>query len=128
MSIDELRTKLLNDLGALNINTDGMTLVVKPYSKSFYGRYYPKDNRIFLYAYKDPERTCMYPYNQLMKTLLHEVVHFIQWNDPEYVRVKGVMHNAEFHKIYNRLESLYKRKVMMNRVKLHSEIWDCCSQ
>ena len=126
MSIDELRTKLLNDLRALNINTDGMTLVVKPYSKSFYGRYYPKDNRIFLYAYKDPERTCMYPYNQLMKTLLHEVVHFIQWNDPEYVRVKGIMHNEEFYRIYNSLERQYKRKVMMNRVKPITKMGKSC--
>ena len=126
MSIDELRTKLLNDLRELNINTDGMTLVVKPYSKSFYGRYYPKDNRIFLYAYKDPERTCMYPYNQLMKTLLHEMVHFIQWNDPEYVRVKGIMHNEEFYRIYNSLERQYKRKVMMNRVKPITKMGKSC--
>ena len=126
MSIDELRTKLLNDLRALNINTDGMNLVVKPYSKSYNGRYYPKDNRIFLYAYKDPNRTCMYPYFRLMKTLLHEVVHFIQWNDPEYVRVKGIMHNEEFYRIYNSLERQYKRKVMMNRVKPITKMGKSC--
>lgn len=126
MSIDELRTKLLNDLRALNINTDGMTLVVKPYSKSYNGRYFPKDNRIFLYAYRDPNRTCMYPYSRLMKTLLHEVVHFIQWNDPEYVRVKGIMHNEEFYRIYNSLERQYKRKVMMNRVKPITKMGESC--
>lgn len=126
MSVDELRTKLLNDLRALNINTDGMTLVVKPYSKSYNGRYFPKDNRIFLYAYRDPNRTCMYPYSRLMKTLLHEVVHFIQWNDPEYVRVKGIMHNEEFYRIYNSLERQYKRKVMMNRVKPITKMGKSC--
>ena len=122
LTLKDLEIRLLNDLKTLNINTENLELVVKPYSKSYYGRFYPKNNRIFVYPYRNPDRTCMYPYTQLFKTALHEAVHFIQWNDPDYVRIKGVMHNEEFYRIYNKLENQYKRKLVMKRVKLLTEV------
>lgn len=122
MSLLDLEHKLLSDLRALGIDVRGFELVLKPFSKSYYGRYVPRSKKIFLYAYEDSETTTMYRYSNLFKTLLHEVVHHIQWSDPDYVRIKGVMHNEEFYKIYNRLLAEHNRKVMSNRVKRFKSI------
>lgn len=115
-NLNTLRDKLLCDLRTLNIDVEGFELVLKPFSKTYYGRYSPKNRRITLYVYSDEKCTKQYRYSQLFETTLHEVVHFIQWTDPDYVRVKGVMHNAEFYKIYNRLLSIHKRKRVLKRV------------
>ena len=115
-NFDTLKDRLLCDLKSLRINVEGFELVLKPFSKSYYGRYVPKSKKIFLYVYSDKEQNHLYKYSQLFETLLHEVVHYLQWTDPDYVRVKGVMHNEEFFKLFNRLLSEHKRKRVLKRV------------
>lgn len=94
-----LYSQLLEDLKTIGIEHN-FTLILKPYSKSWFGAYRPQQNTITLYVYKDIECTQLYPYKDLLLTLIHEAVHCIQWGDPHYTRVKGTMHNPEFYCMY----------------------------
>lgn len=108
----ELKDRLLNDLKKLKLKVD-FTLIIKGYSSSFFGRYNPNNNRLFLYVYPYPQQDFMYPYEEIFKTLLHEVCHCIQHSDKDFVRVKGVMHNKDFYLLYNSLvEKSYKLKIL----------------
>ena len=78
-------------------------LILKDYSKRLLGRYNPNNKNLTLYVYPYKRGVYMYPYEELFKTFIHEVVHFIQHNNPSFIRVKGVMHNEEFYKIYDEL-------------------------
>ena len=113
-----LRQRLLNDLMTLGIDTKGFELVLRPFSKSYYGRYLPKTKKVFVYVYADKELNSLYPYEQLFRTVLHEVVHHIQWSSSEYVRVKGIMHDEEFYKLYNKLLSKHKEKGAINVIEI----------
>lgn len=102
MTIEQIKHNLIADLTAL-CNVAGFELILKPYSKSYYGRYIPKHKRIVLYVYKDSNLQELYSYEELFSTALHEYTHHIQWCDPNFKRVKGIMHNAQFYEIFNRL-------------------------
>ena len=106
--IQEYKDRIIKDLKSLNIDTEGFKLVLKPFSKSYYGRYKVSTKTIWVYIYADKQCTKLYPYDRLFETVLHECVHHIQWSDPHYIRVKGVMHNPEFYLIYNRLIRKYR--------------------
>ena len=116
--MNALKERILNDLIKIGIDTKGFELVLRPFSKSYYGRYLPKTQKVFVYVYADKELNNLYPYNQLFRTVLHEVVHHIQWSDPEYVRIKGVMHNTEFYRLYNKLLRKHERKMSSNVIKI----------
>ena len=92
-----LLVKYLNELGI----DDDFKLELKNYSKSLFGRYNPNNNTIVLYVYDSPEQIQSYTVWDLLKTLIHEVCHYEQWNDPKFVRHKGVMHNTDFWGRYN---------------------------
>lgn len=124
-SLIGLKERLLSDLRTLDIDTKGFELSLRPFSKSYYGRYDPKTKTIIVYAYSDKGLTNLYPYGQLFETLVHEVVHHLQWVNPEYVRVKGIMHNEEFYKMYNKFIRVYKRKLVFKRVKTFAEVRSC---
>lgn len=117
--MDELKDRLLSDIELLGIELD-FDLIVKPYSKTFYGRYDPNTRRVFLYAYKGPKCITLYPYKDLFYTTLHEVVHHLQWSDPNFVRVRGVMHDPQFYRMYNRYKAkaraLFLRREVIRRV------------
>lgn len=121
-NLEILKDRLLCDLKTINIDIKGFELNLRPFSKSYYGRYTPKSKKIFLYVYSNSGLTNMYSYSKLFETLLHEVVHHIQWTDPDYVRVKGVMHNEDFYRIYNKLLTAYKRKRVLKRVFDNSKV------
>lgn len=108
--LNDLKERMISDLKTLNVNVKGFELVLRPFSKTYLGRFNPNNRKLFIYVYKDSHCTTLYSYGQLFDTLLHEVTHFIQWSDPNYERIKGVMHNSDFHKIYNKLLNEYKRK------------------
>lgn len=109
MTLSILRNRIHHDLKALGVDTESFELVLKPYSKTYYGSYVPEKKRVILYVFEDSERTTLFSYESLFSTAVHEVVHHIQWSNPEWKRVKGIMHDAEFYKTYNRL--LRKHKI-----------------
>ena len=100
-SKESLKEWLLFDLKNIGISISNEELEIKPYSSSCYGRYNVNKGKIIVYMYSDKECTTPYPYAELMETTIHEAVHYIQHHDPNFVRFKGVMHNAEFYHLYN---------------------------
>ena len=110
MILDELKHQLLVDLSAVGVNVqENFELVLRNYSKTYYGRYYPDKNRVVVYVYEDNALKKLYPYEKLFSTALHECVHHIQWSSPDYKRVKGVMHNTAFYRMFNSLLSVHKQ-------------------
>lgn len=111
-----LQDRIVKDLSAIGIPVC-FELLVKDYSKSFYGCYRPNTNRIYLYYYEDEGCNSPYTYEHLFRTAVHESVHAIQWNDPDFVRVKGVMHNEEFHRMFEHYMSLAEELVFREKVE-----------
>lgn len=107
MNVDELRHRLLSDLREINLPVDEVDVFLRPYSKTFYGRYFPVYDdskvrpKIYVYPYADKLGNFL-PYTKILETVIHEFCHHIQYaSAPEFVRVKGVMHNAQFWQLYN---------------------------
>lgn len=100
MPYETLRRSLLSDLSAIGCPCT-FDLCIKDYSKTFYGCYRTKTNRVFLYYYEDPAKTIPYSYDHLLDKAIHEAVHAQQWSDPDFVRVRGVMHDEEFYALYS---------------------------
>lgn len=109
----ELNRRLLQDIREIGITVD-FDLELKPYSKTYFGRYDPNVNRITVYMYEDIKCTRLVPYRELLMTTLHEAVHCIQWHNKSFVRRKGVMHDAEFYRILSvythKADNLLSRK------------------
>lgn len=88
-------------------------LTFKHYSKHFYGRYHrykPETGKlpnVSVFIFKNKEKTELYPFEDLVSTLIHEVCHHIQYSQPDFVRRKGVMHDKEFWDLYNAYMSAY---------------------
>ena len=106
MNKEELVTRLTKDLKSINVPIDEVDLYIRPYSKTYYGRYYPSVSedirpRLFIYPYKDKKGN-MYSYENVLCTTIHEMVHHIQHTDRSFIRLKGVMHDTNFWKLYNR--------------------------
>lgn len=97
----ELYTLLLRDIKKIGVDPSGFNLKLKPYSKTLYGRFNPNTFEIIVYVYRDKDRKTMYTYKELLLTLVHESIHYIQWSDKNFVRVKGVSHNSEFYRLLN---------------------------
>ena len=105
MSQEELITRLLSDLSLLKLPTNEVDIYIRPFSKTYYGRYFP--------VYNDEEtkpKIYLYP---LLQTVIHEFCHHLQYTSGSFVRNRGVMHNAEFWKLYNHY---------INRAKQYSMI------
>ena len=106
MNREELKAQLLFDLAQLKLPIDEVDLFIRPFSKSFYGRYFPVYNddkarpRIFIYPYENKRGKFM-SYDSILKTSIHELCHHIQYTDGSFVRVKGVMHDPQFWRLYN---------------------------
>ena len=96
----ELYQKLVGDLTLLNLPVEEVNIVLRPYSDTYFGRYFPDKQRIFVYPYKNKEGKFMC-YSQILCTSIHELVHHIQYQDPNFVRKKGIMHDPQFWKLYN---------------------------
>ena len=100
MREEELQHKLLMDLSDLNLPTDEVSIEIRPYSKSYFGRYIIKEKRILIYPYASKNGQ-LYSYNNILCTAIHEMVHHIQHQDPNFKRKKGVMHDTQFWRLYN---------------------------
>ena len=108
MTMDSLASRILLDLTSIGMPTD-FTLDLRGYSKIYEGRYDSAKKLMILYVKE--ENGDFIPYEDIIRVAIHEGVHHIQWqHDPNFVRIKGVMHNKEFKhllKIYTeRYESL----------------------
>lgn len=106
MTDKELEYRLVSDMREIGMPIDEVNLIIRPYSKTFYGNYFPKYDRkgkprIYIYPWADRKKTEMYPYALLVKNLIHELVHHIQHSNPKWSRLFGVMHDAEFYWLYN---------------------------
>lgn len=110
-----LTRKILSDLKLLGISPHELKYNIdfKHYSKRYYGRYIRKNqegeyiSRVFVYLFKNPEKTELYAYQDLLSTTVHEVCHHIQYEDPDFVRKKGVMHDKQFWDLYNSYMNRY---------------------
>lgn len=115
----ELKHRLLKDVREVGI-TVPFDLEIRPYSKTYYGRYDPNTNKITVYMYEDSDCTTEVPYKELLLTTIHEAVHCIQWSSESFVRRKGVMHDTEFYRLLNlytvRAESLIRKDALYARV------------
>ena len=113
MSQEELYHKLLTDLKTLNLPIDEVDIVLRPYSKTYYGRYFPNTQKIYVYPYENEAGEFM-KYSDILCTAIHEMVHHIQHQDPNFKRRRGVMHNPQFWKLYNHF---LDRAIKLNIIK-----------
>lgn len=116
--MQELYNALLNDLYKLGFNIHSFKLVLRPYSKSYFGRYYIATKEIYLYVFEDEKLKRFLPYYQLLDTLIHEAVHAKQSSNKNFVRKRGVMHDPEFKTLYNK----YHKKMLELRAEKEREV------
>lgn len=106
MSQDELKTRLLSDLSQISLPVYEVDLYIRPFSKTFYGRYFPVHNekqvkpKIYIYPYENEKEELM-TYDKILETSIHEFCHHVQYTSGSYVRNKGIMHDTQFWKLYN---------------------------
>ena len=99
-----LERNIYEVLEKLGLPTD-VTLDLRGYSKTYYGRYDIENQVITLYVLE--EDNTYLPYEKILQTAIHEAIHHFQHTkDKAFVRVHGVMHNQAFLKLE---EKLYKR-------------------
>lgn len=107
MDLDEIKSHLEHDLKSIGLPVEEVDIKFSNrYSKTYFALYYPKYNsrepHIRIYPYSSPDASSIYHYNNLLDTAIHEMCHHLQFRDPLYVRVKGVVHNEEFWELYGK--------------------------
>jgi hypothetical protein len=112
--VRELEKRLRRDLIRIGL-TENFNLDLRGYSKSYYGRYDPNTDTVILYPYKTAEGD-MYSYEELLMTLIHEVIHCKQWHDPSFKRLRGVMHDPEFKRLYHKYSDRAKALILFSEV------------
>ncbi len=120
MSINELQHRLLCDLRKLNLPIEEVEIYLRPFSKTYYGRYYPVMNtkmgvkpKIYVYPF-EKDGTVM-TYTQILKTVIHEFCHHLQYSRG-HTRIKGIMHDTHFWSLYNKYNSLADKLNMFGGV------------
>lgn len=94
----KLESYLISDIKLLGLPTD-FTLDLKGYSKKYYGRYYSHEKRIVVFIHD--QNGNILPYHEILDTVLHEAIHHYQhYHEKGFIRLKGVMHNLNFKKMY----------------------------
>ena len=124
--MQELEMRLRNDLSKVGLDDD-FTLSLRPYSKSYFGRYDIATSTIILYVYKTPKGE-MYPYEELLLTTIHEAIHCKQWHDPNYKRVKGVMHDLEFKRLYAMYSNRAKARILFKEATRYDSVYKTCGR
>lgn len=106
MTEEDLYSQLLYDLERINLPIDEVDIYFRPFSKTYYGRYFPVHSnkkhkpKIYIYPFADKEGNFL-DYEQVFSTAVHELCHHIQYSNACFVRNKGVMHDTQFWKLYN---------------------------
>jgi hypothetical protein len=94
---------------------------IRGYSARYFGKYDHNRGAVIIYALSGKEGGRMYPYREVFLTFLHERVHYEQYSDPNFVRYRGVMHDADFWRIYGehrrRAEALFLSRRLGKRRK-----------
>lgn len=114
---EDIQYRLLSDLRLLSLPVDEVDVFFRPYSKTFYGRYYPSRDeaitrpRLFIYPFANRAGELL-PYDVIMTTAIHEMCHHIQYTNG-HNRVRGVMHDTEFWKLYNHYVTRAQRLHLM---------------
>lgn len=97
--MDKIKQQLMKDIQSVGLPVD-FELELRGYSKVYNGRYESKKEKVILYPLKKNGE--LRDYEVLLRYAIHEAIHHYQWkHDPNFVRIKGVMHNVEFHKLEN---------------------------
>lgn len=101
------RDRLVRDLKLVGLPVDEVEIRTPKFSKKYYGFYTIKyanthidKPRVYVYLHEDEECECKYSYAFLLDTAIHEMCHHLQWRNPKFERIKGVMHDDEFWKFY----------------------------
>lgn len=127
MSQEELKTRLLFDLSQIRLPVDEVDLFLRPFSKTYYGRYFPvydeKQTRpkIYVYPYENTHGDLM-DYDTILKTTIHEFCHHVQYTSGSFVRTKGVMHDTQFWKLYNHYVERAKKFQLLGGEFLHEDV------
>lgn len=119
---EELYYRLVSDLRSLKLPVEEVELFIRPFSKTFYGRYFPSHDsvekpRIFIYPFTNKNNEECYSYSHLLSTAIHEMIHHIQYTNSSFVRYKGVMHNTQFWQLYNHYMN---RAIKLNKMEVKS--------
>ena len=113
---ERLKKKIISDLRKLELPIDEVDLSLRPFSKTYYGKYYPVNDksvrpRLWIYPYVTKENDFL-PYSRILDTGIHEMCHHIQHTDPNFERAYGVMHNEDFWKLFQS----YHEKAVENKI------------
>lgn len=93
-----LESYIKSDLKILGIPVD-FDLEFRGYSKRYYGRYFVNKQKITVFILD--EKGHEIPYHEILDIVLHEALHHYQHqHDKDFVRVKGVMHDVKFKRMY----------------------------
>lgn len=127
MSKEELETRLLFDLSQINLPVYEVDLSLRPFSKTYYGRYFPVYDekkvrpKIYIYPYENTNGDFM-KYDTILETSIHEFCHHIQYTSGSFVRNKGIMHDTQFWKLYNHYVERAKKFNLLGGEPVHEKI------
>ena len=65
----------------------------------------------------------LYPLWDIMKAFIHELIHCRQWHDPDFKRLRGIMHNPEFYKLYSDYISRAKARQLFKEVQNSESVY-----
>lgn len=118
MNEEDLRIKIQEDLMKIGLPVEEVDIVIRPYSKTLYGSYYPKDGdkkaRVHIYPYMNAYNL-MYSYTKNLGTAIHEMCHHLEFTSYGFVRLKGVMHSPRFWTLHNHYIERAEKKYLIKR-------------
>lgn len=122
MSPKRLKHKLTKDLLKIGLPVSYVDLEIRGYSKTKYGVCIPAKppyikSKVYIYPYYQRDSKVMFPYDFILYQAIHEMCHHLQFSDYSYIRVKGVMHDEEFWRLFN-----YYRDIAVNKRLLKGDI------
>lgn len=126
MNEEDLMTRFLSDMCSIGLPVDEVEVKFRPYSKTYYGRYYPSVNEdrvkphVVLYPYE--KDGSFMSYSLIVTNGVHEFIHHVQYTSGSFVRKRGVMHNQHFWKLYN---FYMKRAERLGLVQKRGECVEC---
>lgn len=105
--MNELLSQIYKELEGIGLPTD-LEIELRGYSKSYDGLYDPNKRKAIIYMLD--EKGEVLPKDYYMDTIIHELIHHYQWQHTDYVRVQGIMHNDQFHYLFNKYMKIWKFK------------------